>query len=310
MSRVGALSQWFYYGLWFVKTKIGIRDSLVNTMIINYECNLRCKHCSIVAHVDQLPKPHSISYENAVREMREHFERGARILFFEGGEPTMWKDDGLTLRDLIAAGRDIGYFVIGYTTNGTREIVEESDVVSISIDGPREVHDEVRGDGSFDRMMENLAKTSHPNVFANMVVTRMNKDKVRETVEEVARNSRIKGIMLNFLTPPPYEIALEPGEKREVVRIALEMKGQGMPILNTDRALTDLLEEDWEERCPDWVSAFVMPDGSKALGCPLRHTESCKECGFNAVREYRLIVKGNLETITEMSGMFALSTKR
>jgi hypothetical protein len=50
-----------------------------------------------------------------------------------------------------------------------------------------------------------------------------------------------------------------------------------------------------------------MPDGSKFSGCPMRNTPSCKECGFDAVREYRLIVAGNIETVTKMSKRFALS---
>jgi MoaA/NifB/PqqE/SkfB family radical SAM enzyme len=310
MSRVGALGQWTYYAFWFFKTKVGARDSLVNTMIINFECNLRCKHCSIAAHADDLPGPHSMSFDLAVKEMKGYYDRGARILFFEGGEPTLWNENGKTLKDLIKKGKEIGYFVIGYTTNGTTDIVEDSDVVSISLDGPEGIHDEIRGKGSFKKLTENLDKTNHPNVFANMVVTKMNKDNVRETVEVVVKNKRMKGIMLNFLTPPPYEIALEIEEKKRIVDLAMKLKEEGFPILNTDKALKDLLEEDWEEKCPDWASAFVLPDGSKYLGCPLRHTESCKECGFNAVREYRLIIKGNIETIMQMSGRFALSTKR
>ncbi|MDD1767484.1 MAG: radical SAM protein [Methanomassiliicoccales archaeon] len=310
MSRLGALGQWSYYALWFLRTKVGARTPLVNTMIINYECNLRCKHCSIVAHSDDLPGPHSMSFDLAVREMKRNFDSGARILFFEGGEPTLWHDGGKTLKDLIEAGRRIGYFVIGYTTNGTRDIVEDSDVISISLDGPEDIHDEIRGKGAFKALVENLDRTNHPNVFANMVVTKMNKDHVRETVEIAARNKKIKGIMLNFLTPPPYEIALDHAEKEAVVRLATSLKRQGYPILNTNRALRNLLEEDWSEECPYWASAFVMPDGSEFFGCPLRSTESCKACGFNAVREYRLIVDGNIETITQMSGRFALSTKR
>jgi MoaA/NifB/PqqE/SkfB family radical SAM enzyme len=251
-----------------------------------------------------------MSFNLAVREMKEYYDRGARILFFEGGEPTLWKDEGKTLKDLIDAGKEIGYFVIGYTTNGMTDIVEDSDVVSISLDGPEEIHDDIRGKGAFKTLMRNLEKTNHPNVFANMVVTKMNNDKIRETVEVIARNEKIKGIMLNFLTPPPNDIALDIEEKKAVVDLTMKLKREGYPILNTDRALKDLLKEDWSEECPYWVSAFVLPDGSKYLGCPLRDTESCRECGFNAVREYRLIVEGNIGTIMQMSGRFALSTKR
>ncbi len=307
MSRPTSLGQWAYYATWFFKGKLGIKKPLVNTMIIHYACNLRCQHCSIVSNADLLPEPKSISFQNASKAMREAFESGARILFFEGGEPTIWKDGNKDFRDLIEEGRKVGYFVIGYTTNATGPIFQESDVISVSVDGPREVHDRIRGPGVYDLMMENLKKTKHPNIFANMVVMRPNMNVVRETVEEVSKNPRIKGIMLNFITPPPQELTLTSEEKRRIVDEALRLKKEGFPILNTDKGLKELLIEDYSEKCPYWVSGFVMPNGDKFYGCPLRGSEACKQCGFDAVREYRLITAGNVETVMQMSKRFALS---
>ena len=302
-----SLGQLGYYAGWFLRSKVGQKRPLVNTMLINFNCNLRCKHCSLVGNQDKLPSPFQISYGNAIKELKDYYQKGARILFFEGGEPTLWKDGDKDLRDLILEGRRIGYFVIGYTTNGTNVIYEDSDVISISLDGPKEVHDAIRGEGVFDTLMANLEKTKHPNIFANMVVMKYNMDKVRETAELVAMNKRIRGLMLNFITPPPYDLVLSLEEKRKVVEVAMELKHEDLPILNTTRALKDLLMEDFEKDCPNWVSAFVLPDCSVYYGCPLQNTASCKNCGFDAVREYRLIVKGNLSTIRQMSKRFAYS---
>lgn len=307
MGRLISIGQYFHYAGWFLKSKFGVKNPLVNTMIIGYECDLRCKHCSIAAHMDDLPGPHSMSYDFAVAKMKEYFGKGARILFFEGGEPTLWRDGDKDLRDLILAGKSLGYFVTGYTTHGTNVIFEDSDVVSVSLDGTREVHDSVRGSGVFDMLMANLEKSTHPNIFANMVVMKPNQDNVRSCVELVAKIPRIKGIMLNFITPPPNELALTLDEKRAVVDLAMRLKKEGYPVLNTDRALKELLEEDYSTKCPYWVSAFVLPDGSEYTGCPMKGTESCKRCGFDAVREYRLITRGNIETITGMSKRFALT---
>jgi MoaA/NifB/PqqE/SkfB family radical SAM enzyme len=307
VGKLISISQYFHYAGWFLKSKFGIKKPLVNTMIIGYECDLRCKHCSIAAHIDDIPGPHAMSFDFAVTKMREYFGKGARILFFEGGEPTLWRDGDKDLRDLIRAGKSMGYFVTGYTTHGTNVIFEESDVVSVSLDGTREVHDSIRGSGVFDMLMANLEKTTHPNIFANMVVMKPNVDDVRSCVELVAKTPRIKGIMLNFITPPPYELALTPDEKRAVVDLAVKLKKEGYPVLNTNRALKELLEEDYSTKCPYWVSAFVLPDGSEYTGCPMKGTESCKKCGFDAVREYRLITRGNVETITGMSKRFALT---
>jgi MoaA/NifB/PqqE/SkfB family radical SAM enzyme len=247
-----------------------------------------------------------MSFEDASKDMQATFDKGARILFFEGGEPTIWTDGDKTLPDLIQEGRRIGYYVIGYTTNGIGEVFEQSDVISVSLDGPKEIHDAIRGPGVFNRLMENLGKTSHTNIFANMVVTRTNMEYLRATAEVVAKTSSIKGMMINFLTPPPYDISLTIEQKRKVVEEVRMLKKEGLPILNSNKALRELLIEDYSKKCPYWISAFTMPDGTKYLGCPMAGTESCKNCGFDAVREYRLITRGDIGTISKMS-RFALS---
>ena len=310
MSALISMRQMTYYAGWFISSKFGRKRPLVNTMIINYDCNLRCVHCSLTANADQLPDPCRIPFNEAKEEMRLQFEAGCRILFFEGGEPTMYKDGDKGIKDLIQAGREVGYYVIGYTTNGTNLICEDSDVVSISLDGPKEAHDAIRGAGVFDKLMANLEKTTHPNIFANMVVMRQNLDQVRQTVELAAQNRHIRGIMLNFITPPPQAIALDLEEKKKVVALALRMKKEGLPVLNTTRALKEMLIEDYEDRCPYWVSAFVLPDRSHYYGCPMRSTPACKQCGFDAVREYRLITAGDVSTIMQMSRRFAVSKPR
>jgi Fe-coproporphyrin III synthase len=293
--------QYSYYAGWLLRSYIGNKRPLVNTMIIHYKCNLRCQHCSIVANQDKLPSPNSMSFENASKDMQATFDKGARILFFEGGEPTIWSDGDKALPDLIAEGRRIGYYVIGYTTNGIGNIFEQSDVISVSLDGPKEIHDVIRGPGVFDRLMQNLSKTTHPNIFANMVVTRTNMDHVRATAEVVANIPAIKGMMINFLTPPPYDIGMTLEQKRKIVEEVIALKKEGLPIVNSNKALKELLVEDYSKKCPFWISAFTMPDGTKYFGCPMAGTESCKNCGFDAVREYRLITRGDIGTISRMS---------
>jgi Fe-coproporphyrin III synthase len=309
MSPASTVRQYSYYAGWFVKSLFGIKRPLVNTMIIGYACNLKCQHCSIVANLDKLPGPHAMSYDFAIKEMKVEYDKGTRILFFEGGEPTIWRDGEKDLGDLIDEGRRIGYNVIGYTTNGMGPINEKSDAISISLDGPREIHDLIRGEGAYDALMTNLEKTNHPNIFANMVVMLPNLDHVRQTAEVVAGNKHIRGLMINFITPPPRNIALTLDQKKRVVEEVLSMRKEGLPILNTEKALRELLIEDYSQKCPYWVSVFILPDGSRYQGCPMKGTESCKECGFDAVREYRLITSGNIETITKMSTRFALSKR-
>lgn len=306
MSSASPVRQFSHYAGWYLSSLFGIKKPLVNTMIIHYACNLRCTHCAVTANEGKLAGPSSMSWEKATTELRSEYDKGSRIVFFEGGEPTIWKDGDKTFRDLIAEAKRIGYFMTGHTTNGTGSIVEESEVVAVSLDGPREVHDRIRAPGVYDKLMENVGRTHHKNIFANMTVCKENIDVVRETAEIVERTPQIRGLMINFQTPPPADQTPTLDEKKKVVDEALRLKKDGLPIINSKRALKELLITDYTDMCPYWVSSFMLPDGSKYYGCPMRAVESCRDCGFDAVREYRLITRGNIGTILSMS-RFAIS---
>jgi hypothetical protein len=138
-----------------------------------------------------------------------------------------------------------------------------------------------------------------------MVITKSNLNYIAETVQIVEKNSSIQGIMLNFITPPPESLAVSTEEREKAIQLILALKEQNAPILNTRSALNLLAKGNFKDRCPLWMSAFILPDGTEVFGCPLRSVLSCTHCGFDAVREYSLIAQGHVPTIFEMSKRFA-----
>lgn len=299
-----------YYSYWFILNFLGIKKPLINTMVILYKCNLNCKHCNIAEELKTIPPPHKMTYEMAKEKMLKMYRKGARVCYFEGGEPTLWRDEHRNLNDLIILAKEIGYFTIGYTTNGTNIIFEQSDVISVSLDGPEDIHDEIRTKGVFNKLMNNLEKTNHGNIFANMTISKINKDYIEETVRIASENIAIAGIMLNFITPPPDDITLTKAEKIIAIEKIKELKKKSYPILNSTKALNNLTDENWQKRCPFWMSAFVLPDGSEITGCPMKSDISCQNCGFDAPREYYFVSKGYLPTIFELTKRFALSMRK
>ena len=297
----------FDYAKWWLGSFFGSKAPLVNTLIIHYGCNLRCKHCSIHSSGANIGEM-KLSYDEIVGDLELQFRNGAKIAYFEGGETTMWSDGDKDLGDLIDAAKRIGYNNVGYTTNGTKKLFTGSDVISVSIDGPREVHDAIRGEGVFDELMKNVAAAEFKgSIYANMVIQKDNKDHIEETANIVKNNKKMAGIIFNFITPPPYDLALTPDEKEKAISVIRELKKNGYPVLNSRKGLELLAEEDWSVKCPYYVTVFMIPGGSHHNGCPMHDTDSCKHCGFAAVREYYLVKKGNPFTIMEMSSMFALS---
>ncbi|MCL2148228.1 MAG: radical SAM protein [Methanomassiliicoccaceae archaeon] len=305
-----AVGEMLGYARWWLGSLFGSKAPLVSTLIINFECNLRCKHCSIHSNGANALGKSRLTYDEIVGELELQSKNGAKIAYFEGGEPTMWSDGGKDLGDLIKAAKDIGYNNVGYTTNGMNRLFTGSDVISVSLDGPREVHDAIRGEGVFERLMENVAAAEFGgSIYANMVIQKDNLGHIEETARIVRDNEKMAGVIFNFITPPPYEIALTPDEKRAAVEEIRALKKAGYPVLNSKRGLELLTEEDWSEKCPYHVTVFIVPDGSHHNGCPMHDTPSCKQCGFAAVREYYLIKRGSVSTISEMSSIFAMSKK-
>jgi len=305
-----SMGEMFGYARWWIGSLFGSKAPLVNTMVIQYACNLRCKHCSIhTRNIEEMGKS-KLTYDEIVEDLKLQYKNGARIAYFEGGETTMWNDGDKDLDSIIKAAKDAGYNNVGYTTNGTNKIFTGSDVISISLDGPKEIHDLIRGDGVYDKLMDNVEKIEFTSsIYANMVLQKDNIEYIEETAELVKNNEKLAGIIFNFITPPPEEISLSTEEKIEAVDKIRELKKKGYPILNSKRGLELLKNEDWSEKCPYHVTVFITPDGSHFNGCPMQGTSSCKRCGFAAVREYYLIKKGSFSTITEMSSIFAMSKK-
>lgn len=290
-----------------------MKRPLINTQGTHTGCNLRCRHCAIALSIDTHPEMRlSLSFDELVKDLRDRYAEGARIAYFEGGETTIWRDGDRDLGDLIDAAKDIGYYNVGYTTNGTTgRIFTNSDVISVSLDGPRDAHDYVRGKGAYDKLMHTLGTLEFDGqVYANTVLQKGNLDKIRETAQIVRDNPRLAGIIFNFLTPPPYEIMPSHEEKLEAVSEIRRLKEEGFPILNSKKGLELLATEDWEDRCPKFMSAFILPDGSHKMGCHLENTPSCKNCGYAAVREFYLVSKGSLSTVFELSSIFAMGKNR
>ena len=117
---------------------------------VTTRCNGACGHCFARAGRD---RDFDLDEATAFAIAREGEALGYRNLHVTGGEPLLWGP----LYGLLDAAADLGYESVLVNTNGTlindaaaRELGSRRDLVtlSISIQGPRELHDAVRGPGS------------------------------------------------------------------------------------------------------------------------------------------------------------------
>jgi len=164
------------------------------SLAVAQKCNLGCSYC--YAQQGEFGGParsmEQARAEQAVTMLIDHATPGARLnIAFLGGEPlanrTVLQD---TTRFAVERAERRGVEVtFSITTNGTLLTPDDADfleaygfAVTISLDGPREVHDALRpfrsGRGSYERIMANVAplleRQRRMQVSARVTVTPAN----------------------------------------------------------------------------------------------------------------------------------------
>ena len=154
----------------------------------------------------------------------------------------------------------------------------------MSIDGLKKTHELNRGK-SFDKIMSNMKTSSHPNLLANVTITKLNYFEIPELVKFL--QTKVKGITIQFYYPFPNteNLSLNQTERIRVLDELLQLKKEGHNILDSQKALHDLKRNTW--RCHDWLIANAEPDGRTNIGCYLKDRAeiSCENCGFAAHTE-------------------------
>lgn len=169
------------------------------TFVATERCNLRCGICRIwEAEREGMPLP----------EIREFFARSNRFSWVDvtGGEIFLRDDILDVFETIIAECRHLA--ILHFPTNGylvdrivdvTRELVRMRPprlVITVSIDGPPEIHDKARGtEGSFERAVETFARLRSLRgctAFLGMTLTDANMDATEGTLAAVRR--RVPGV--------------------------------------------------------------------------------------------------------------------
>ena len=119
-------------------------------MELTMYCNLQCKMCSVWE-----VRQHGVPLALAKQLLADAHKLGARTFITYGAESFMRKD----FLDIVEHAQALGYARQTIVTNGTLITDEHitrlsrcpSAWMNISIDGPRDIHDGLRGAGNYDK---------------------------------------------------------------------------------------------------------------------------------------------------------------
>lgn len=271
------------------------QDPILGTVIVTDKCNLSCKHCS-VNNITAVIHP----YRQIKAEMERLYDMGVRILFFCGGETFLWRDGEKTLRDLVVEAKRMGFLIVNVVTNGTFPIdLPEADLILLSLDGDRELHNAIRGD-TYDTVMENIANATADNICFYMAINQINKDAIRAVCRLARDTEHVRAVSFNFHTPYPdtKELALSKEEKAVCCEAISEMMREGAPVFNLKSAFPYLIENSFPTPCRQCV---VIENGKiSTCGRCIEVPGLCEQCGYFFVAEYTLLFRGNVKVLFEM----------
>ncbi len=271
------------------------KDPILGTVIVTDRCNLHCKHCS-VNNITAVMHP----YKQLRSEMQQLYDMGVRILFFCGGETFLWQDGKLTIKDLVAEAKRMGFLIVNVVTNGTFPIdLPEADLILLSLDGDRQRHNEIRGD-TYDTIMENIRGATADNICLYMAVNQINKECIQHVCRTARDTKNIRAVSFNFHTPYPdtRKLALSRDEKAACCAEITRMMKEGAPVFNLKSAFPYLIDNSFPTPCYQCV---VIENGRlSTCGRCIDVPGLCDECGYFFVAEYTLLFRGNLRIVFEM----------
>lgn len=258
---------------------------------VTNRCNLSCRHCFVFREANPNEAPESIRDELGDAEILETLaalrdRHGIVSMLWMGGEP-------LLRPRLLAEG--VRLFPRNtITTNGTAPLIDFGPRVLyvVSLDGPEDLNDALRGDGVFRRVMRNLSRIpegfSSP-VQAQCVVTKRNEKRLEELVCAL-RETRAGWMTFSFYVPRAVDTGPDAwatnderaGAVAEVRRLKDKYPGF---VRNTTRSL-DLMLPPHAERvtsaCParDHVlPLYLEGDHFTTPFCCYGNDVDCARCG-------------------------------
>ncbi len=268
------------------------RSALVNVTNV---CNLSCSHC-FVFRADNPNRPRDkMDDATMLHQLRVLRDRhGIRSMLFMGGEP-------MIRRDLVLEGMQL-FESSSLVTNGTYGIPSvPGHLVTVSLDGPQELNDAIRGEGVFQKVKEAVFARDPDDgtiVMLQMTVTRQNAPGLEQFVE-VVKDWPVTGVAFTFYVPRRGErdtpLAWDDlCERDDVVRRVIALRRRYPRLVKSNIGALELMLSDRAleftgaggERCGmRGMLPLYMGEGGnfERTFCCYGNDVDCSRCGAYAV---------------------------
>lgn len=248
---------------------LGHKSPFQITFSLTNRCNFKCVYCDI-----PLQRRKELSTDEWCAAIDEFRSGGMGRASLIGGEPLLHEDVGVIIRHLKMRGVHTAMNTNGWLIPDRIEDVRLLDLVCLTLDGPREVHDSQRRKGSYDKVItaiETLRGLGVP-VVTMTVLTPSGADHV-EHVLEIARAYKLKSFFqlehdkgCDVMAPIAPRLTNE--RIAALARRLIELKANGHPVGNSKMVLEQQRDNRYLGSCQDCYAgqyyAYVLSDGTVA----------------------------------------------
>lgn len=236
-----------------LKSKVtGRRAPVFLSLFITNRCNLRCKYCFVVDEGLSKEVLHAEYDKKELFEIIDEFYAlGTRMIFMLGGEPLFHPDIGAIIDYIVDKGIYLHVITNGTLIEKRLAEIKRAHVLCVSLDGPDDVNDAMRGNGTCQRAMAGIKAAVKAGIPTRIhaVLTRRNLLRIPE-LAEISKNLQAPLSISppNFLGETDMEdLRISRDEYKTFWAQYLDLARQGYPIANSQDAI---------KMCLDWPTDY------------------------------------------------------
>lgn len=276
------------------------------------KCNLRCSHCyQTGGKIAELSLAEVRDVLGEIVDMLASWSKAYQFEFspsfnVTGGEPLLRQDLFEIIREMNSQG--FGTYLL---TNGTLINAQKATTltecgvkgVQVSIEGPEEIHDQIRGRGSFSASCKgigHLLAAGH-KVTLNATLSELNAGKFRDLVD-IATSLGVQRLGFSRLVPSGRGLRLvdqmiDPPKLREIYEAIFALSTPGLEIVTGDPVASPMRDGGGRGDCGSIAfggcaagvaGLTILPDGTvtpcRRLSVPLGNVreDSIREIWTNS----------------------------
>ena len=155
-------------------------------ILLTHHCNLYCKHCYMNAN-NKTKENHKEILNTTINTIKKLKKMGIKNILLSGGECTIFP----YLKEVIdyCHQENLNVTIFTNAISIPTDIINSVDNYCISVEGTEDYHNYIRGDQSFKKTIETLAKLNNKNISIQMTISNQNIDMIKDIISLLEKNN-------------------------------------------------------------------------------------------------------------------------